>query len=310
MEQEIEKLIERFYDTKDVEITCMGGGFYGRVYKVIAELPDKQETVIVKLYLQPDIAKKEKNQLEALKVASHVKVPTVHYLHKADRDITHDALIMEYVDGVNGGNVLPNDPKLRSQIADEVTDALLELHATNHPEGFGELDADSFVCDWRDQYKRTAESILNKATKLYSRQRINDFIMTTVQEAFNNFDRIFYLPITKAALIHGDYNMWNVLLDDKTFHMTAIIDPYGCCYGDPEFDLYQLKNANGKEYKLLETYKAKTVVSDNFEAKMAFYEVFTEIMHYYDSDVKPNEKALELQVQNLKIQSNKLFERK
>jgi len=80
----------------------------------------------------------------------------------------------------------------------------------------------------------------------------------------------------------------------------AVIDPYNCCYGDSEFDLYQLNNANGKAFGLLEKYKNKQRVSENFELKMAFYELITEIMHYYDSDVIPNQELVDSQAMRLK----------
>lgn len=310
MEQEVQKLIERFYKVQNAELNCMGGGFYGRVYQATFLQNDRWFDLIIKIYIQPEIARKEKLQLEVLRLSSPVKVPQVYHIHKADIDIPHDALLMEYIKGINGGSILPETNELREQIANEVTDVLSVLHKTYHMEGFGELDADSYVSDWRILYKRKAESIVSKATKLFSRQRISETVMSVVQEAYDQFDEIFYLPILKASLVHGDFNMWNVLLDESTYHVAAIIDPYGCCYGDLEFDLYQLNNANGREYGLLECYKRKNTLSENYEIKIAFYELFTEIMHYYDSDVKPNSKALEEKALCLNNCIAKLHERK
>lgn len=83
------------------------------------------------------------------------------------------------------------------------------------------------------------------------------------------------------------------MLDEKRSRAVAVIDPFHCCWADSEFDLYQLDNANGKEYGLLKRYSGKMPLSENFEAKRRFYELYTEVNHYYDSRVEVNLKAME-----------------
>ena len=100
------------------------------------------------------------------------------------------------------------------------------------------------------------------------------------------------MPIERASLIHGDYNTWNILLDKEKTCVTAFLDPFGCCWADSEFDLYQLDNANGKEFGLLQCYAKKKKLSSNFYEKRCFYELFTEINHYYDSHVRVDLKAV------------------
>jgi len=103
-------------------------------------------------------------------------------------------------------------------------------------------------------------------------------------------------------LIHGDYNTWNVILDDDLTCVKAVIDPFNCCWADSELDLYQLNNANGKYYGLLDIYSAKFPLSENFPLKTSFYEFVSEINHYYDAkvDVRRSqvpEEAIELEKQ-------------
>jgi len=207
---------------------------------------------------------------------------------------------MEYIEGQNAGKLKEIPEQAKSRIAEGIVDNLIALHRTIHPEGFGELDATNFVHDWRIYYKQRVDDIIYKAEVLFEKGRITKDCITIAREAYYKFDKIFYLPITRASLIHGDYNTWNIILNNEATEAVALIDPYNCCYGDSEFDLYQLNNANGKEFGLLEKYKEKQPVSENFELKMAFYELFTEIMHYYDSNVIPDKELVDTQAFKLK----------
>lgn len=118
--------------------------------------------------------------------------------------------------------------------------------------------------------------------------------------AVAQFDTVFSQPIRQASLIHGDYNMWNVLVDKKACAVTAVIDPCNCMWADSEMDLYQLNNANGKYLGLLEAYAKKRPLSENFNAKCAFYELFTEIEHYYHSGHPIDEMRVQKQATALK----------
>ena len=240
--------------------------------------------------------------MEELSKHALLKVPETYFMYKADEHVPYDVLVMEYIEGQNAGKVKVNEipEQARDRIAEGIVDNLIALHRTIHPEGFGELHSTHFVQDWRMYYKQIVDEIFNKAEVLFEKGRISKDCMTIAKEAYYKFDKIFYLPITKASLIHGDYNTWNIILNNEATEAVAVIDPYNCCYGDSEFDLYQLNNANGKAFGLLEKYKKKQPVSENFELKMAFYELFTEIMHYYDSDVMPNQELVDSQAMRLK----------
>lgn len=221
-------------------------------------------------------------------------------MYRADENVPYDALVMEYIEGQNAGNIKEIPENARDYIAEKIVDNLIALHRTVRREGFGELHSTNSVHDWRIYYRQKADEIIKKAEMLFEKGRISKECIAIVREAFDKFDKIFYLPITKACLIHGDYNTWNIILNHEATEAIAVIDPYNCCYADSEFDLYQLNNANGKVYGLLEKYKEKQPVSENFELKMAFYELFTEIMHYYDSDVIPDKELVDLQARKLK----------
>lgn len=298
MKEFAEKVILHFYNDKSIDVKDCGGGYYGKV--ILACFSKTPYRAIIKFYFKKGLCEREKLQLEVLSRHSILKVPETYFMYRADENVPYDALVMEYIEGRNAGRLKEIPQHAADRIAEGIVDNLIVLHRTIHPEGFGELNATCFVPDWRIYYKEKVDEIIGKAEVLFEKGRISRDCISIAREAYNKFDKIFYLPITKASLIHGDYNTWNIILNNEATEAVAVIDPYNCCYGDSEFDLYQLNNANGKEFGLLEKYKKKQPVSENFELKMAFYELFTELMHYYDSDVIPNRELVDSQATRLK----------
>lgn len=286
MQEIAEALVKRYYKTDPYTITSLGGGWYGRVF--LAEMNTEPKKVIVKIHLFPNLAEKEACQLEMLAAHATVKMPEVFFVHKASPDIPYDVIVMEYIPGVNAGNfnLFDIDEKNRVAIAEQMIDNLLSYHEVINPDGFGEIGSDSFEPDWKKWYRAKADSALAKAESLYADGKIDDVIISVTRKAHELYDRIFYLPIKEARLIHGDYNPWNILLDENLTHISAVIDPLNCCFSDPEMDLYQLNHANGKEYHLLDIYASKVPLNENFALKSIFYELFDHVAHYYDTGVE------------------------
>lgn len=286
MIQTVEEVIKKRFNSECDKILPMGGGFYGRVFFV--EIPCVPFKIVLKLYLFPDIAKKEFLQLKILAENALLKMPEVYFVEEAHASIEFDCLAMEYIQGQNAGLIDLSDIQIKTKniIAEEIVDNLLAYHRTYNPEGFGALDVNEFYDDWRAYYFSVAKTIFNKAKALNDAGLLSSEVLNIMEIALEHFYDIFYLPIKKASLIHGDYNTWNVMLDDNKEHAVAVIDPFNCCWADSEFDLYQLDNANGKEFGLLDMYMQKQELSENFPIKRAFYELFTELNHYFDAGVE------------------------
>lgn len=81
-----------------------------------------------------------------------------------------------------------------------------------------------------------------------------------------------------------------------------MIDPFICCFADAEMDLYQLDNANCRDYGLLEQYRQRVRLSENFALNNCFYELFTELMHYHDAHVDPIVPRVAAEAEALRIQ--------
>lgn len=274
---------ERQFQTRVKKITPLGGGFYGRVF--LAVLEKEPYHAVIKLYLFPNIAQKEALGLKTLTKYANVLMPEIYFSSRADALCPYDALGMQYIPGVNAGELLNLPGNAWETVADEIIDNLISYHSALNPQGFGELDAQHFEKDWRDVYYPASLETCEKAKALYKEGKLPPGVLETVSRALECFGRIFYLPVTEARLIHGDYNTWNILLTEDLRHVKAVIDPYGCRWADAEFDLYQLDNANGCYFGLLERYRAKRRLSENFALKRAFYELFTELKHYCDAKV-------------------------
>lgn len=291
MRDYVNVVIKQAYNTKPTAVADLGGGFYGKVF--LADIPCTPHRVVVKFFLKKNLCEQEKAQLELLTKYATLKVPKIYACVKAEVEVPYDAILMEYIEHKNAG-LVPKLPKEQSgHIAVQIIDNLLAFHSVIHKEGFGEINAKSFSPDWNSCYKEKASENMVKATALYEQDKISKVCFDIMQTAYDNYNKIFYLPITEARLIHGDYNTWNILLNNEMTEAIAVIDPYNCCYADFEYDLYQLNNANGKMYGLLDLYKSKAELSENFEIKLCFYELFTEIMHYYDANVTPDKEGLE-----------------
>lgn len=275
-----EALIEKYQEKKHKSIRRIGGGYYADVYKVNYE---NGESIVLKVYKTKGVAEKEKSSLELLSQYSLASVPTVMWLHKADEDFDKDVLCMNFLEGTIGGAVFYLSKEKRKKLADSVAENLIAFHNVKSPDGFGEIFSDTRYETFNEYYKVQAEKILEMAEALEKKGQLTPFVTDTLKKAYSQFDRIFYLPVTEAVLTHGDYNMWNILVDKKSCTVSAVIDPFGCLWADSEYDLYQLNNANGVKLGLFESYASKKKLSENCLQKMAFYELFNSVEHYYES---------------------------
>ncbi len=290
----IKQTVKMKYDIIPEKIVELGGGFYGRAYLVY--LPFEPYKIVAKLYLYPHFAKKEAKQLSTLSRYALLKAPDVYgVLEKDVTGCSYDVLFMEYLVGLNAGAVEVSklEENVRKEMCESMVDNLLALHHTTHELGFGELEAEKYCDTWQEHYYPIAKTILKKSKILLEQGQLSQEVFGIMEEAVHKLDEIFYLPIETASLIHGDYNTWNILIDKEKTCVAGFLDPFGCCWADSEFDLYQLDNVNGKEFGLLQCYAKKKDLSPNFYEKRCFYELFTEINHYYDAHVRVDLKAVE-----------------
>lgn len=296
MSVKLESIVFKKQEKVAIKTKRIGGGYYADVYKFDYKDTD---SIIIKVYRAKGIMQKEMSQIQLLSKYALFPMPQILWSHTSDDDFAYDILAMNYLSGVNGGTAFYLNPSKRIKLAEQVIDNLLAFHNVHNRNGFGEINSDAYYKTFNEYYKEKAVAILNMAKELNKNGQITEYVLSVVSTAIENFDKIFYLPIIESSLIHGDYNMWNIMMDKKNSIVTAIIDPCGCMWADSEYDLYQLNNANGKHLKLFETYAKKKKLSENCLQKMAFYELFTEIEHYYNSGYPVQQKLIKKQADKL-----------
>ena len=250
-------------------------GFYGYVY-LVKTINGKK--FIAKVYKKDNCAEPEQKQLEMLGKYALAHVPEVIGISPKKQNEYFDVLFMEYIEGVTASAIKITNKNEKMRLSDEIVDNLIGIHSISSEKGFGNFISSDYCNNWEEYYKNQirylyGELIKNKPFKL-SR---NSF--ETAKILFERFDKVFCISVKNSSLIHGDYNMWNLIVDPRTNKLCGIIDPFGCSFADRELDLFQLQNANGNEYGLLENYASKISLSDNFELKNAYYRFWDDIKH-------------------------------
>lgn len=273
MTQNIRTILSAIFDTPVISFSYLGEGFYARVYRVT--VGTRPETHAVKLYRAGGLARSEAVTLDLMARAG-LPVPQVRRV--VERDGLH-ALILQDMPGVNLASVSQLNTHARAEIGEQIVAALLNQHALTH-EGYGDVDGEEFYPVWHEYYYRKCGAMMESLDCAHTLQRLDHDFFRTVATAYAQFDRIFTQEPAAPSLIHGDFNASNLLIDPAAARLTAILDPMGSMWGDREIELFQLDESVGKEYELLERYRAHYPLSETFELKNAFYRTFAEANHY------------------------------
>lgn len=255
-----EKLNKRAADFKFI-----GGGSYGRVYKVTLYDGD---VIAIKGYKLQEMQNEEALQLSFLSKNTSVKMPEVLFTYE-DNDTA--ILAMSFVEGQNVlmPNFLFKSKSQKQKFADEVISGMLEWHSVTNDK-FGSL-SNPVYDSWYEYYKTEKQEPWLKALNelaengKFSKKKMN--LLFAATELFNKLPQ----ENTKPVLIHADLNIMNIMADPKTFKLMAFIDPCGSMWADREYDLFQFRNMWGDAYGLYETYKRKCKTSEFTDFRVAYY---------------------------------------
>lgn len=248
-----------------VKIKFIGGGSYGRVYKVVLS---NGETIAVKGYKLQKMHTEEAYQLDFLAKNTSVKMPTVLFTYEDDNTAI---LAMSFVEGQNVLNpvYLLKSKSQKQRFADEVISGMLEWHSVTNDK-FGSLSNPTYD-SWYDYYKTERQEPWLKALKelsdngKFSKKKM--LLLYDATKLFNDLPKENTTPV----LIHADLNIMNIMADPKIFKLTAFIDPCGSIWADREYDLFQLRNMWGDAYGLYETYKRRNPLSKFTDFRVAYY---------------------------------------
>ena len=243
----------------------IGGGSYGRVYKVV--LADGQ-VIAVKGYMLPGMHTEEAHQLELLSKNTSVKMPEVLFTYEDDNTAV---LAMSFVEGENVLNpiFLLKSKAQKQQFAEDVISGMLEWHSVKNDK-FGSL-SNPVYDSWYGFYKAERQEPWLKALKeLSDKGKFSKKKMELLVEATEIFNKLPQEK-TEPVLIHADLNIMNIMADPKTLKLIAFIDPCGSIWADREYDLFQFRNMWGDAYGLYETYKRRCGASKYTDFRVAYY---------------------------------------
>jgi len=269
-------LMDTYFNSGIKSCRKIGEGFYGAVYFVESDKPPHK--LVVKWYKHARNNERESSQLKLLGKHSLIKVPEVYAIHRHSDDLPYEAMMMEFIDGVNAGGIEIEDAVKQNRFADRIIDNLLALHAVTNPQGFGEEGAVPFP-DWTACYRSKVDRMYAEITSVRFAHIVSPVVMDTIERSYDLFDRVFRDNPATASLVHSDYNLWNILVNPHTLEPAAIIDPFDAGWADKEIDLFHLQNANGDRFRLLDRYRSQAALSDLFDVKNAYYRFWDDIKH-------------------------------
>lgn len=265
-------------------IKFVGGGSYGYAFK--AEIDKEPHNVIIKGCRVEGMHKTEARDLSLLREGCPVPMPQVYFTFDSTDSIPMDFLCMEFMQGKDcftNFALLFKSKKRKQAFADNVTTAMHYWHNRTNDK-FG-LTGNAVYDSWLDYYKPFAEDILKTAREMTAQNKLDRRTLSAMEKAWANFDYIFSEKVEKPSLIHGDLNVMNIMSDNNLQNI-SIIDPLESKWGDPEFDLFQLRNLTGDKFNLYQTYKNKYKTSEKCDIKCAFYALYNEIYCYISSGTK------------------------
>jgi aminoglycoside phosphotransferase (APT) family kinase protein len=273
--QRMAQLIRQHLGVPMMGLVRIGRGFYSEVYRVSL---DGRPDCIVKGFKFPGYAAQERAQLELLARHAPLKLPAVYAVHEQAPDLPFEALIMETIPGINASQIAFPDAATRERFADALVDNLLAWHAVRHPAGFGPIEG-PFHETWLDflgarigAYQQAVHAPQHAGT-------VSAYVLRVIDRSFERRAEILAHCSAVASLIHGDYNLWNVMADPDTFEVTGVIDPIDGGWGDPEIDLFHLPNCR-PDVGVLERYLDKVAVRQGFALRYAFYRFWDDVKHY------------------------------
>lgn len=269
MEKDIIFLIEEKMNCKVLNISVIGNGASGCVYKV--QLDTAPHCIAVKTSNYPELIFDEYKKIKFISSRVDCKLPKLYFVEEVDGK---GFLAMELIEGVTtSAKALLFKPN-KKKLAKEIVDNLIKIH-TVHNDKYGPID-NAVYNSWYEYYSEFAKEIVDFANK----SEVPDRVKKAVNMSYEKLYEIIGDNKDDATLTHGDYWMPNFIIDTKSMSLKGVIDPFNVMWAEPEYELFTLTVGYGKNLHLYEIYKSKKKTSEHCDIKVELYALFNELLWY------------------------------
>ncbi|GHO49504.1 hypothetical protein KSX_76670 [Ktedonospora formicarum] len=269
-------IVEALWQTNVQSSTLLGEGVYGRCYGV--EFGCSPHRAVIKIQKYPGMGDQERHQLAELHNKFPALTPQV-YAYLPETEIG-DALIMQWLPGQSCPRPEQLPHALRASLQRQAVELLLELHAVEHPQGYGSFDG-PFYTRWWDYYGQRVRDTYQAITESEeARAYLGPQVLALMDRALKHGERILATSEGRPVLLHGDYCFGNLLFDSQTWRISGLIDPLDAEWGERELDLVNLINGHIHHFELVNLYRKAMDLGPLFPLRYWFYQVWTWLFYY------------------------------
>ena len=269
MEKVIMRLVEEKLNCKALEISSIGKGASGSVYKVI--LDTSPHCIAVKTSDYPQLMFEEYNRIEFISNKADCKLPKLYFVEELEGK---GFLGMELIEGVEASVKALLFKRNKKKLANEIVDNLIKIH-TVHNDKYGPID-NAVYNSWYEYYSEFAKEIVD----FTNNSEASDRVKKAVNLAYEKLYEIIGDDSGNATLAHGDYWLPNFIIDTKSMSLKGVIDPFNVMWTEPEYELFTLTVSYGTNLHLYDIYKSKVKTSKNCDIKVELYALFNELLWY------------------------------
>jgi hypothetical protein len=256
----VARLAELHHGEHSIACECLGGGEESIIFRVDFEDFSRW---IIKVFKVEDKALPEFRWYEFAAGKTRVREP--QFVHFSSDDYPFDAIGVQFAEGrsVNKYNHFFMPKKKREELKAQLVDAVLSLHKITAKK-FGDIREQN-INDWVTFYQGKISETTKKIAALESRGDFPRYYFKLIETGLIKLDMILDEPVEKPTLIHGGLSTKNIIFGERGLWL---IDPTRPMFGDPEYDLFPLKN----DKKLFEAVYASQKRSEKCLLKIALYD--------------------------------------
>ncbi|MCQ1059132.1 phosphotransferase [Photobacterium sp. ZSDE20] len=240
-------------------------------YGCVVFLASGNSKVVVKFSHEIGRLRKEIEGLERLRQALPCPVPEVLFF---GREEGYDFIMLEWLEGISAHQI-PNEKDAVQRFAESYLELLHTLHSISEPNGF-ELESGRFdpslskaFSHWMEPVYRYVASAASPFTPVQKQKYHSLWQMR---------DNILSEALPESSLIHDDCHVGNILVDPKSFEVTAILDPCDVGFKHREMDLFHLLDVR-PEMQLAERYKQEMPLAPGFELRRWYFSLWDDAKH-------------------------------